>query len=125
MVVALLFVSDISVRDSPCGCLTIDSYMDESYTLADLALDYIKSKGTTDQVFINYFGSGLADSKAQTDTYAVCPGHPDSQQLSHGIPIQLLTDDNGLNLSCADPYNSCANDADVANLGTYSVGNTL
>jgi hypothetical protein len=71
-------VSDICPRDHHYGCLTVDRYMDESYTLAAVALDYITSRGINDLLFIAYFGAGLNNSTLQTDTFSVWPGYPDS-----------------------------------------------
>jgi hypothetical protein len=70
------------LRDSGCGWLTVARYVDESYTLADVALDYITSQGISDPVFTAYFGAGLENYTLQTDIFSVCSGYPDSSTFS-------------------------------------------
>jgi hypothetical protein len=73
-------VSDIYLRDSHRGCLTVDS-LREAKTLADIAVDYIRTNGTGDSLFRDYFGA-TNSSYTQWKVFTVClPGYPDSNSF--------------------------------------------
>jgi hypothetical protein len=65
-------VSDICIESSPYVS-TVDSY-DEGKALAQLAADYIRTSGTTDQLFVDYFGK--TNSPVPLNILSVCPRSP-------------------------------------------------
>jgi hypothetical protein len=41
-----------------------------------MAYEYIEENGTSDPVFIAYFGADQASSTTQSDVFDVCPDYP-------------------------------------------------
>jgi hypothetical protein len=108
-------VSEISCNDPHHGSLTVHSYI-ESYTLAELAIDYINQHGASDPVYIDYFGSHQVQSIL--GAFTVCPGYPDSEHFSHSVPIQAVFTETSHTLSCSDPLSACPQ----INVNVYTIG---
>jgi hypothetical protein len=73
-------VSDICLTDPRHRCLTVDS-LSEAKTLAIIATNYINTYGTSDSLFVTYFGA--TDSSTQLEVLSVRLGYPGSNYFSY------------------------------------------